>query len=287
LNKFRIVVLSGPSGAGKSTALKALEDLGFFCVDNIPVLMVEELIDHLSNSNDAVGAAIVVDVRDKDHIEEFPAILASIKERSASVELVYLDASDEAIVKRFSVTRRPHPLSADENLLEGIKIERELLRNIKSLAATVIDSTEFNVHELKGELEAFFSDSVGERLMKVNLLSFGYRYGVPIESDLVMDVRFLPNPYFIDDLKSLPGTNERGSSFLLKMDETGDFLERFGGLLEYLIPYYRKEGKSNLSIAIGCTGGMHRSVVIVEKLAKTLERTDSAITIRHRDIEKN
>lgn len=287
MKKLRVVVLSGPSGAGKSTALKVMEDMGFFCVDNIPVLLIEKLLVHIETSNDTKGVAIVVDIRDKGHIEEFPGILASIKERGQSVELIYLDATDESLVKRFSVTRRPHPLCADENLLEGIALERELLSNLRSGADRVLDTSEFNVHQLKGELEDFFSASIGPRLIKVNLVSFGYRYGIPIDSDLVMDVRFLENPYFIDELKALPGTDERVRDFLLSMDATGDFIERFAGLLDYLIPLYWKEGKSQVSIAIGCTGGMHRSVVIAERLAQVLDEGHSTITIRHRDIDKS
>ncbi|MEE9542381.1 MAG: RNase adapter RapZ [Thermodesulfobacteriota bacterium] len=287
MKKLSVVVLSGPSGAGKSTALKVMEDLGFFCVDNIPVLLIEELLQHIGSSNEEARVAIVADVRDREHIDELPAVLASIKELGSSVQLIYLDAIDSEIVKRFSVTRRPHPLQADEGLLDGIALERELLSRIRSGADRVIDTSEFNVHQLKGALEDFFSPTTGSRLMKVNFVSFGYRYGVPIDSDLVMDVRFLENPYFIDELKALPGTDKRVSEFLLSMDETMDFIERFRGLLEYLIPLYKKEGKSNLSIAIGCTGGMHRSVVIAEKLANALDETHSAITIRHRDILKS
>jgi UPF0042 nucleotide-binding protein len=256
-------------------------------VDNIPVLLIEKLLEHVETSNDTKGVAIVVDIRDKGHIDELPGILASIRERGQSIELIYLDATDESLVKRFSVTRRPHPLCADENLLEGIALERERLSNIKSLAFRVLDTSEFNVHQLKGELEGFFSASIGPRLIKVNLVSFGYRYGIPIDSDLVMDVRFLENPYFIDELKALPGTDERVREFLLSMDATSDFIERFTGLLDYLIPLYWKEGKSNLSIAIGCTGGMHRSVVIADRLAEVLDGGHSTITIRHRDIFKS
>ena len=280
--------MSGPSGAGKSTALKVLEDIGFFCVDNIPVLLIEGLLAHVEKTNESPRAAIVVDVRDRQHLGELPAVLATVKERASSVELIYLDATEASLVKRFSVTRRPHLLATedDEGLLEGIALERELLGPVRACADSVLDTSEFNVHQLKGALQELFSASVGSRPMKVDLVSFGYRYGIPIESDLVMDVRFLPNPYFIDALKALPGTDGRVSEFLLSMEETKNFIERFKGLLNYLLPLYRKEGKAKLSIAIGCTGGMHRSVVIAENFARELDSVHSAITVRHRDIGK-
>ncbi|MBE9531193.1 MAG: RNase adapter RapZ [Proteobacteria bacterium] len=284
-----MVVLSGPSGAGKSTALKVLEDLGFFCVDNMPVMLLPGLLEHLDISGDAKGVAVVVDIRDKAHIDEFPSILESIKSKGRSVELVFLDATDEAIIKRFSVTRRPHPMSVDGASREGIELEREVLKDMKSAADKFFDTTDFNVHQLKKTFQVVFSGATDAELMSINLLSFGYRYGIPIESDLVMDVRFLTNPYFVEELKALSGTDERVRDFVLGLDETTEFLDRYKGLLDYLIPLYLKEGKSNLSIAIGCTGGMHRSVAIAERLAEVLRESSSSmrINIRHRDIDKS
>jgi UPF0042 nucleotide-binding protein len=282
-----LVVLSGPSGAGKSTALKVLEDLGYFCVDNMPVMLLPNLLEHLDISGDAPGVAVVVDIRDKSHIDELPSVLASIRDTGRSVELVYLDASDDAIIKRFSVTRRPHPMSVDCALREGIELEREILKDISSNADKFFDTTEQNVHQLKEAFQVVFSGRAESESMSINLLSFGYRYGIPIESDLVMDVRFLTNPYFVDDLKALPGTDERVRDFLLELTETREFIKRYKGLLEYLIPLYLKEGKSNLSIAVGCTGGMHRSVVIATRLAAELSEAGSNISIRHRDIDKS
>ena len=230
--------------------------------------------------------AVVVDIRDKSHIDEFPAILASIKAKGRGVELIFLDATDEAIIKRFSVTRRPHPMSAGGALREGIALEREFLKDIRSGADKFFDTTELNVHQLKKAFQVVFSGAAEAGSMSINLLSFGYRYGIPIESDLVMDVRFLTNPYFVDELKALPGTDKRVKDFLFDLTETREFIERYRGLLEYLIPLYLKEGKSNLSIAIGCTGGMHRSVVIADRLAEELNEAGSKISIRHRDIDK-
>ncbi len=282
-----MVVLSGPCGAGKSTALKVLEDLGYFCVDNMPVMLLPELLEHLDLSGDATGVAVVVDIRDKSHIDEFPAILDSIKAMGRGVELVFLDATDEAIIKRFSVTRRPHPMSGDGSLIEGIALERAILKKIRSGADKLFDTTELNVHQLKQAFQVFFADSIEPGSMSINLLSFGYRYGIPIESDLVMDVRFLENPYFVDELKALPGTDKRVRDFLLDLDETREFVDRFRDFLDYLIPLYLKEGKANLSIAVGCTGGRHRSVVIAERLVNELGAEGTRISIRHRDIDKD
>ena len=281
-----MVVLSGPSGAGKSTALKVLEDLGYFCVDNMPVMLLPDLLEHLDLSGDTTGVAVVVDIRDKSHIDEFPAILASIKEQGRGVQLIFLDTTDEAIIKRFSVTRRPHPMAGDGALIEGIALERAVLKDIRSGADKLFDTTELNVHQLKQAFQVFFSDSIEPGSMSINLLSFGYRYGIPIESDLVMDVRFLTNPYFVDELKELPGTDKRVRDFLLDMADTREFVERYRGLLDYLIPLYLKEGKANLSIAVGCTGGRHRSVVIADQLAGELNAEGTKVSIRHRDIDK-
>ncbi len=220
MNEIRLVVLSGPSGSGKSTAIKVLEDLGFFCVDNLPVTLLPKFLELLAQSGEISKVAAVVDVREREFLKEFPAIFSSVKEAGYKGELIYLEASDEALVRRFSETRRRHPLAIDESPLEGIVSERALLKELKAQADEVLDTTNFNVHQLKEVLRDYFSGPVSHEKMVINLVSFGYRYGIPADADLVIDVRFLPNPYFVDTLKGLDGTDERVREFVISSSET-------------------------------------------------------------------
>jgi UPF0042 nucleotide-binding protein len=286
LKDIRLVVLSGPSGSGKSTAIKVLEDLGFFCVDNLPVTLLPKFLELLAQSEEISKVATVVDVREREFLKEFPAIFSSVKEAGYKGELVFLEASDEALVMRFSETRRRHPLATDRSPLEGIASEREILKEVKANADKVLDTTRFNVHQLKEALRDYFSGPVSLEKMVINLVSFGYRNGIPADADLVMDVRFLPNPYFIDALKGLDGTDRKVREFVLATKESKEFLERVKDFLNYLIPLYWKEGKSYLTIAVGCTGGKHRSVVISELIAGEITTEAATVRKRHRDIEK-
>jgi UPF0042 nucleotide-binding protein len=286
LKEIRLVVLSGPSGSGKSTAIKVLEDLGFFCVDNLPVTLLPKFLELLAQSGEISKVATVVDVREREFLKEFPAIFSSVKEAGYKGELIYLEASDEALVRRFSETRRRHPLATDESPLEGIVSERDLLKELKAQADEVLDTTNFNVHQLKEVLRDYFSGPVSQEKMAINLVSFGYRYGIPADADLVIDVRFLPNPYFVDTLKGLDSTDERVREFVISSSETKKFLNRFKDFLDYLIPLYWKEGKSYLTIAIGCTGGKHRSVVISDLIADEISTDVGTVRKRCRDIEK-
>ncbi|MBI5560200.1 MAG: RNase adapter RapZ [Deltaproteobacteria bacterium] len=286
MKEIRLVVLSGPSGAGKSTAVRVMEDLGFFCVDNLPVILLPKFLELVAQSSEITKVATVVDVREREFLREFPSIFRAVKEAGHKGELIYLEASDDSLIRRFSETRRRHPLSSAESPIEGIRAERELLKEIKAHADKVVDTSLFTVKELKEHIADWFSSPAARGKMFINLVSFGYRYGIPPDANIVMDVRFLPNPYFVDELKSLDGTHPSVKDFVLLRTETTNFIERFGILLNYLVPLYWKEGKSYLTIAVGCTGGRHRSVVIVDKLCGAIISEYGVPRKRHRDIDK-
>ncbi len=287
MKDIRLVVLSGPSGSGKSTAIKALEDLGFFCVDNMPVALLPKFMELINQSGEITKAAAVVDVREREFLKAFTPTFVKLKDAGYKVELIYLEASDDSLVRRFSETRRKHPLAASESPLEGVLQERELLNEVKAHADKVVDTTYFTVHQLRDLIKEYFSAPVTHDRMTVNLISFGYRYGIPADADLVMDIRFLPNPYFVNSLQWLDGRDEKVKEYILERDETKKFLGNFKSFIDYLIPLYWKEGKSYLTLAIGCTGGRHRSVVIVEALADKLDSDIVTVRKRHRDMQKS
>ena len=268
--------------------MKVLEDLGFYCVDNMPVALLPNFLEILDASSEITKAATVIDIREGAFLKDFPETFLKLKEAGYGAELIYLDAKDDSLVKRFSETRRRHPIAEVSSPLEGVILERELLKDVRSLADRVIDTTNYNVHDLKELLKENFSSPITGEDMIVSIMSFGYRYGLPTESDMVIDVRFLKNPYFVEALKPLNGLDNAIRDFVLEDKETEEFLERFKGFLEYLIPLYRKEGKSYLSISVGCTGGRHRSVVITEFLASVLGEGGEKAVIRrrHRDMDR-
>lgn len=286
MKDLRLVVLSGPSGSGKSTAVKALEDLGYFCVDNMPAALMPKFMELLSHSGEISKAAAVVDVREREFLREFIPVFLSLKKSGHNAELVFLEASNEALVRRFSETRRRHPLAASESPLEGLTRERELLSEVKANAGRIIDTTAFNVHELRDVIRDAFSTAPVHEKMVLNIVSFGYRYGIPVDADIVLDIRFLPNPYFVASLKALDGEADDVRKYVLAQAGTHEFLRRTREFLDYLIPLYLKEGKSYLTIAIGCTGGRHRSVAIADALAASLASGDVSARVRHRDIHK-
>jgi UPF0042 nucleotide-binding protein len=286
LKDIRLVVLSGPSGSGKSTAIKALEDIGYFCVDNLPVSLLPKFMELLEQSAEIAVVAVVVDVREREFLKGFSRVFSGLKEAGYNTELLYLEATDEAIARRFSETRRRHPIAGQESPLEGVARERELLKEVRSHADKVIDTTGFNVHQLREVVKQYYTGPVTHERMILNLISFGFRYGVPTDADIVMDIRFLPNPYFIESLKGLDGTDGSVVDFVLACQETKEFLARFKDFLSYLIPLYWKEGKSYLTIAVGCTGGRHRSVVVADLLTDELRSDVVVVRRRHRDIKK-
>lgn len=280
------MVLSGPSGSGKSTAVKALEDLGFFCVDNMPVALLPKFMELLTESVEIERAAVVVDVRERGFLKQFTPVYSALKDAGYRIELLYLEASDDALVRRFSETRRKHPLAGEESPLEGIQKERDLLKGVKALSDKVLDTSAYNVHQLRDAVRQFYSGASPGGKMTVNLVSFGYRYGIPADADLVIDIRFLPNPYFVNTLKWLDGTAPDVKKYVLESAEAKEFLRRLKDFFSYLLPLYHKEGKAYLTAAIGCTGGRHRSVVIVDALAGEFESGLAAVRTRHRDVHK-
>ncbi len=285
----RIVLVTGLSGAGKSTATKALEDLGYFCIDNFPVMLLPKLLELVKHgtSDEVQRIAIVVDAREARFLDSTPAAIDEVRREGHHLEVVFFDCADDALMRRFSETRRRHPLSADGSVADGIARERELLGKLRALADQIIDTTRMNVHELRDAVTArFVGPGQGDQL-NVTLLSFGFRNGIPPASDLVFDVRFLPNPYFVEGLKAHPGTDPRVSQWLLERPPTQELIERLEGLLSFLIPQYRAEGKSYLTVSIGCTGGRHRSVAIAEELGKRLtEQQRANVKVTHRDVLK-
>lgn len=280
----QIVIITGMSGSGKSTAIRALEDSGFFCIDNLPVLLLPKLTE-LAGGGHFERMALVVDVREGVFLKDAPRILAEVRRAGHQVEVLFLDSSDDSLIRRFSETRRRHPLAPNGTVAEGIKAERQALRDLRELADQVIDSSTLNVHDLKRMVQARFSPepAAGPSL---SIMSFGYRYGVPPQADLVLDVRFLPNPYFVPELKGLTGKVPKVAAYVLERDETQQFLEKVVDLCRFLFPRYQKEGKAYLTVALGCTGGKHRSVAIAAELTRRLTDEDTRVQLWDRDMEK-
>ncbi len=292
-----VVVVTGLSGAGKSTAVNALEDLGYFCVDSLPTPVVQSTLAAFA----AVGVrrvAFGIDVRVRRFLDGASQLLAQLSQPGErELTVLFLDASDEALLRRFSSTRRPHPLSTATEagseqgamaVLDGIRIKRELLTALRANASLVLDTTRMSVHDLRREVIAHFGPTAGGApRLKVRLLSFGFKFGPPVDADVVLDVRFLDNPYFVPELSKLPGTTAAVRDYVLASDGTREFLEHAGGLLEFCLPRFEREGKSYLTVGIGCTGGRHRSVVIAERLAERLRKqTELPIDVLHRDVER-
>ena len=279
-----LVVVTGMSGSGKGTVLKAFEDLGFFCIDNLPVPLVPKFIEGIHVSGGVVErAALVIDIRAGEKLHDLEDALSVLRDFEFRLFVLYLEARDEVLVRRFSETRRPHPLTAEKPLREAIRLERRRMRSIRECADAVIDTSEYSIHEVKAlVMERFRRHPRVEKLI-VYLLSFGYKHGVPLEADLLFDVRFLPNPFFVANLRLLSGRQREVVKYIRSFPETKEFLGRLLDLLGFLIPLYVREGKAYLTIGIGCTGGRHRSVFVVEELARLMKIPSVAIKVRHRD----
>lgn len=279
-----LVVVTGMSGSGKGTVLKAFEDLGFFCIDNLPVTLIPKFIEGIHVSGGVVErAALVIDIRAGEKLRDLEKIILSLREFEFRVFVLYLEARDEVLVRRFSETRRPHPLTTDKPVRDAIRLERKRLRAVRECADVIIDTSEYSIHEVKALVMSRFREHPRVEKLIIYLVSFGYKHGVPLESDLLFDVRFLPNPFFVSGLRALSGRHPEVAKYMRSFPETKEFLKRVYSFLGFLIPLYVKEGKAYLTVGIGCTGGRHRSVYVVEELAKLIKIRKVTIKVRHRD----
>lgn len=320
MKNIRVILISGLSGSGKTTVIKALEDIGFYCVDNLPILLLPKFIELCEQSGGKISkVAVVEDIRGEasyplsqqapnpasggtgsgqsggatgeiNFLEDSRRIIQDLKREGYPIEILFLESSDPTLMRRFSETRRQHPLAVGGSIREGLRLERERLQAIRDMANQVIDTSQLNVHQLKERVQQYAEAGRSPNQMTIVLLSFGYSFGIPFETDLLMDVRFLPNPYFVEELKRLRGDHPKVSEYVLQWEETKEFLRHLEALIRFLLPLYEKEMKTHLTIAVGCTGGRHRSIVIVNRLAEML-RDELAergvfLSVQHRDAEK-
>lgn len=282
-----IIIVTGLSGSGKSVAIRALEDNGFFCVDNLPPLLIPKFIDLCQGYHEEIKRiALGVDLRGGQFLQSWPKVLTEIRSAGHHVQILFFDAADEVLLRRFNETRRPHPVAGQRPVQEGITQERTALEGMRELADKIIDTSELNVHQLKREMEQQFCQAANSRRMTVFLTSFGYKYGIPHDTDMILDVRFLPNPHFVNEFRGKTGLDHEVQDYVLKDKQTQTFLDRLSSLLEFALPLYEREGKSSLTLALGCTGGRHRSVVLVQELLQRLGDGKFRIHVKHRDIEK-
>jgi UPF0042 nucleotide-binding protein len=282
-----IIIITGLSGSGRSFAIHAFEDNGFFCVDNLPALLIPKFIDLCQGYQEEIRRiALGVDLRGSQFLQALPQVLAEVRGAGHHIQVLFFDASDEVLLRRFSETRRPHPLAGQSSIQDGISRERKALEPIRALADKVIDTSTFNVHQLKREMEQQFCQAPLERRMALFFTSFGYKYGIPHDTDMILDVRFLPNPHFVNELRASTGLVPEVKDYVLGKRETQAFLDRLDALLEFTLPLYEREGKSSITLALGCTGGRHRSVVLVEELRQRFSGGNYRIHVKHRDIDK-
>ncbi|HEY0161845.1 MAG TPA: RNase adapter RapZ [Edaphobacter sp.] len=280
-----LVILTGLSGSGKLSALKSLEDLGFYSVDNLPLELVPQFADLVRQSAEIERAALVVDVREGMRLEEFPAILKKVR-RALPTKVLYLEASDDALIRRFSETRRPHPMGRTDTVVQSIRAERKRLDPIRNVADILLDTTKFTVHDLRAHIGTQFEREASDRNLTISSNSFGFKNGVPAEADLVFDVRFLPNPHFVPEFRKLTGKHPKVAKYVRDFPQTAEFLDKTTDMLKFLLPHYIKEGKSYLTVAFGCTGGQHRSVFIAEEMKKRLEAAGYRVKTMHRDMPR-
>jgi len=285
---LQVAVISGLSGSGKTTALHVLEDLGYYCIDNLPAALIPRFVELCEGSDEISRVAFGVDSRAREFLDQVPRALDEVRARGHRVEMLYLEAGDDTLVRRFSETRRPHPMAEGSDVAGAIVRERGRLQTLREHATRIVDTSPFTSQQLRGELRAIFARdaSAGAGALQVSLVSFGYKYGLPVDSDLVWDVRFLPNPFYVEDLRPLTGRDEPVADYVLKHPATQEFLDVMGRFLRFALPWYEREGKSYLTVALGCTGGRHRSVVLVERLGRMLQDLGVGHSIRHRDVDR-
>jgi len=277
-----LVIITGMSGSGKASVLKAFEDLGYYCVDNLPVGLIPQFAELIGQSSEIKSTALVVDVREGEQLQELPNIVKSVK-RMLPTKMIFLEAEDPVLVRRFSETRRPHPLGTDAPVRSSLAAERKRLRPIRAMADLVIDTSKFNVHELRAYITERFHKRESSKNILVSCVSFGFRNGVPQDADLVFDVRFLPNPHFVPEFRPLTGRDPKVAKYIRSFPQTREFIKRISELLIYLLPHYIEEGKSYLTISFGCTGGQHRSVMMAEEVGKLLRKAGYRVKVVHRD----
>ena len=283
----RVVIVTGLSGSGKSTAIHVLEDLGFYCIDNMPVVLVPKFLELSDGLGEGISRiAFGIDLRERAFFRELPAVIDQARRQGRRVEVLFLDAADDVLVRRFSETRRPHPLAEGGSPIDGVRRERERLAAVRAGADRILDTTVLTVHQLRAELTRDYGEHAAQEGMSLFLTSFGYKFGIPTDADMVLDVRFLPNPFFIEDLRPLGGLDPPVIRFLLDRPETREFLDHAQRLLQFLLPRYLHEGKSYFTLALGCTGGRHRSVVLVEEIRRRLSDEGYRVQARHRDISR-
>jgi RNase adapter protein RapZ len=280
-----LVIITGMSGSGKASVLKAFEDLGYYCVDNLPVGLIPRFAELAGQSSEIERTALVVDVREGTQLDELPAIVKSVK-RMLPTKMIFLEADESILLRRYSETRRPHPLGMDTPVKTSLIAERRHLRPIRAIADLVIDTSRFNVHELRAYITERFHKQETDKNILVSCVSFGFKHGVPEDADLVFDVRFLPNPHFVPEFRPLTGRHPRVAKYIRSFPQTKEFVQRISELLVYLLPHYIREGKSYLTISFGCTGGQHRSVMIAEEVSKHLRKSGYRVKVAHRDSPK-
>lgn len=286
---MRFVIVTGMSGAGRNTAMKMMEDIGFYCIDNLPIQLLDKLVElSASFHSDITDVAIGIDARNAEDLSDVQITLEQLRNRNIAFEILFLDADDDVLVKRYKETRRNHPLAAGERIEAGIELERKKLKYIKSQANYIIDTSRLLTRELKAEISKIFLENEDYQNLYVTILSFGFKYGIPSDSDIVMDVRFLPNPYYVEELRPMTGNDKEIQDFVMQHQESKDFIDKLEDMISFLIPNYITEGKNQLVISIGCTGGKHRSVTLANELYNRLKgQSEYGLKIEHRDITKD
>jgi len=285
MRNLKIQIITGLSGSGKTTVLDIFEDSGFYCVDNMPAALLPKFLElPVKTASDVAGLAFVMDMRETDFLRSFPSVFRNLKKQRYNIEILFLEAGENILIQRYSQTRRHHPLSGDKGLLQGIRMERDLMKEIRAMADRIIDTSGMTIHDLKAYILKLMGNETAKVQMNIHVMSFGYKYGIPHEADIIIDVRFLPNPHFHDDMRPLDGTSEKVRRYVLENETGKSFLQKFLNLIDFLVPLYKNEPKAYLTLAIGCTGGRHRSVAVATAVYEHMKNIEPGVKISHRDI---